>query len=196
MGLGNPGSEYKATRHNVGFRVVQRLAERLGVRTWRSKYSGKLAEAASVDAVLLLPQTYMNDSGESVAACARFFKILVEDMLVVCDDINLPFGKLRFRARGSDGGHNGLKSIILTLNSDDFPRLRVGIGRSGEDAADHVLGTFTKDEEATLPGLIDRAVSGVEVFLESGTQAAIAAVNKFGGVAEAAAETREHATDG
>ncbi|MDQ6767104.1 MAG: aminoacyl-tRNA hydrolase [Candidatus Eremiobacteraeota bacterium] len=181
VGLGNPGRHYERTRHNVGFRVVELLADRHGATAWRSKFNGRFAEAASLDALLLMPQTYMNDSGESVAPCADFFKIPPELLLVVCDDINLPFARLRFRRSGSDGGHNGLKSIIMALNTLDFPRLRVGIGRSGPDAIDHVIGAFNKEEEAELPSIIDRAAEGVETFLRDGPDAAIAAVNAFGG---------------
>jgi PTH1 family peptidyl-tRNA hydrolase len=181
VGLGNPGRGYERTRHNVGFRVLELLAQRHGPLAWRSKWSGKFAEAPPLGAFFLLPQTYMNDSGESVAPCVAFYKIPTERVLVVCDDINLPFGRLRFRRGGSDGGHNGLKSIIFALNTLDFPRLRVGIGRSGQDAIDHVIGAFSKDEEAALPEILARAADGVETFLRSGAEAAIAATNAFGG---------------
>ncbi len=181
VGLGNPGRQYERTRHNVGFRVIELVAQRHGASAWRSKFEGRFAEAASLGAALLLPQTYMNDSGESVAQAASFYKIPPERVLVVCDDINLPFGRLRFRRSGSDGGHNGLKSIILALDSLDFPRLRVGIGRSGPDAIDHVLGMFTKDEERELPDIVARAADGVETFVRDGSDAAISAVNAFGG---------------
>lgn len=181
VGLGNPGRQYERTRHNAGFRVAELLAQRHGAAAWRSKFNGKFAEAPDMGALLLLPQTYMNDSGESVAPCAAYFKIQPENILVVCDDINLPFGRLRFRRSGSDGGHNGLKSIILALNSLEFPRLRIGIGRSGEDAIDHVIGAFSKDEEAALPEIIGRAADGVELFLRDGAAAAIASINAFGG---------------
>jgi PTH1 family peptidyl-tRNA hydrolase len=123
----------------------------------------------------------MNESGESVAACAGFFRFPTQQILIVCDDINLPFGRLRFRRSGSDGGHNGLKSIIATLSSQDFPRLRVGIGRPDEDAIDHVIGSFNKEEEVALPDIVRRAASGVETFLRDGAAAAISAVNAFGG---------------
>jgi peptidyl-tRNA hydrolase, PTH1 family len=181
VGLGNPGRRYEKTRHNVGFRVVERLARRHGAASWRSRFGGRSTELAQLGAIVLLPQTYMNDSGESVGPAAGFYKLPAEQVLVVCDDINLPFGRLRFRRSGSDGGHNGLKSIIFALNSLDFPRLRVGIGRSGPDAIDHVIGAFSPDEEAALPEIIERATDGVETFLREGTAAAIASVNAFGG---------------
>lgn len=180
VGLGNPGKRYERTRHNVGFRVVELLAQRHGLPPWRSKFGGLVTDFAEMRAFLLMPQTFMNDSGESVGAAASFYKIPTERVLVVCDDINLPFGRLRFRRNGSDGGHNGLKSIIFALNSLDFPRLRVGIGRNG-DAIDHVIGAFNGDEEKTLPAIIERAADGVETFLHAGSDAAIASVNAFGG---------------
>jgi len=181
VGLGNPGRQYERTRHNIGFRVVELVAKRHAANAWRSKFDGLFAQAASLDAAFLLPQTYMNDSGESVAQAIAFLKIQIARVLVVCDDINMPFGRLRFRRSGSDGGHNGLKSIVLSLDSLDFPRLRVGIGRSGPDAIDHVLGTFSKDEERELPALLARAADGVDTFLREGADAAIATVNAFGG---------------
>jgi PTH1 family peptidyl-tRNA hydrolase len=180
VGLGNPGKRYERTRHNVGFRVMELLARRHGAPSWRSKFSGLLAECADLRALLLMPQTYMNDSGDSVGPAASFYKIPPERVLVVCDDINLPFGRQRFRRSGSDGGHNGLKSIIFALNSLDFPRLRIGIGRNG-DAVDHVIGSFNADEEAMLQDILARAADGVETFLRDGADAAITSVNAFGG---------------
>lgn len=123
----------------------------------------------------------MNDSGDSIALCATYFHVPVEDILIVCDDINLPFARLRFRRQGSDGGHNGLKSVIAALHSTDFPRLRIGIGRTGLDAIGHVLGTFTPQEVEALPAILARAVAGIEVFAQSGPAAAVALVNAFGG---------------
>jgi len=181
VGLGNPGKRYERTRHNVGFRVLELLATRHGAPGWRSKFEGAFVEVPALGAMLLMPQTYMNDSGESVRPAAAFYKIPPQGLLVVCDDINLPFGRLRFRRSGSDGGHNGLKSIILALDTLDFPRLRIGVGRSGPDAIDHVIGAFTPDEEQALPSILDRAAQGVETFVREGSDAAIAAVNAFGG---------------
>jgi len=180
VGLGNPGKRYERTRHNVGFRVVELVARQHGAPPWRSKFGGFLTEFGEMGALLLMPQTFMNESGESVGPAASFYKVPTERVLVVCDDINLPFGRLRFRRSGSDGGHNGLKSIIFALNSLDFPRLRVGIGRNG-DAIDHVIGPFNIDEEKTLPAIIERAADGVETFLRAGADAATASVNAFGG---------------
>ena len=181
MGLGNPGKQYERTRHNAGFRVVELVGRRCGAAVWRSKFEGKLAEVPSLGALLLKPMTYMNESGDSVALCAAFFKISPEHVLVVCDDINLPLGRLRLRREGSDGGHNGLKSIIAALGNSGFPRLRVGIGRSGPDAIDHVIGEFDRAEETLLGDIIGRAADGVEAFVRDGIDAAIASVNAFGG---------------
>ena len=181
MGLGNPGPQYRRTRHNVGVRAVELLAQQHRVSIWRTKFQGRYADAAALDAVLLLPETFMNDSGESVALCAAYFRFPIEHILIVCDDINLPFARLRFRREGSDGGHNGLKSIIAALHSDQFPRLRIGIGRTGMDAIGHVLGTFNQQEEEALPRTLDRAVAGIEAFARSGPAAAIALVNAYGG---------------
>jgi peptidyl-tRNA hydrolase, PTH1 family len=181
VGLGNPGTRYERTRHNAGFRVVELLAKRHAATAWRSKFSGKFAQVRDLRAALLMPQTFMNESGESVADCAGSLRVPIDRILVVCDDINLPFGRLRFRRSGSDGGHNGLKDIIAALQGQGFPRLRVGIGRNGEDAIDHVIGNFSKTEEAALPEIIERATAGVETFLLEGVDRAIATVNAFGG---------------
>jgi len=137
------------------------------------------------NALLVLPQTFMNDSGASVAPLAHFYKVAPENVLVVCDDIALPFTHLRMRARGSSGGHNGLRSIIDALGTEDFPRLRVGVGRSSPDAIGVVLGAFTPDEERALTEAIDRAIGGIERFLHGGVDAAIALVNADGGVPRA-----------
>jgi peptidyl-tRNA hydrolase, PTH1 family len=181
VGLGNPGPQYRRTRHNIGFRAVESLAQRHGESAWRSKFQGRFLDSHELGAAILLPQTFMNDSGESIALCASFYHLAPSDVLIVYDDINLPFGRLRFRPSGSDGGHNGVKSVIAALHSDEFPRLRIGIGRTGMDAIGHVLGTFTPQEEAALPGICDRAVAGIETFIRSGAAAAVALVNAYGG---------------
>lgn len=181
VGLGNPGRSYARTRHNIGFRVVEALATAHAAPPWRSKFDAKTAQLAGVDAILAMPQTYMNDSGSSVAPLAAFFKVPPQHILVVCDDVNLPFGRLRMRRSGTDGGHNGLKSIIGDLGTIDFPRLRVGVGRREGDLIDHVIGPFDKVEEAGLPDVIARSVAGVETFLDAGVEAAIALVNAAGG---------------
>jgi peptidyl-tRNA hydrolase, PTH1 family len=181
VGLGNPGAQYIRTRHNIGFRVVEEFARRHGVTGWRNKFHARIAHAPAFNAMLVLPQTYMNDSGGSVASVAGFYKVLPSDVLVVCDDIALPFAKLRMRRDGSSGGHNGLKSIIYSLSTEQFPRLRVGVGRSSPDAIGVVLGAFTVAEEKALGEVIDRAVVGIETYVHGSLEAAIALVNADGG---------------
>ncbi len=143
VGLGNPGREYVKTRHNVGFDAVTALAEALGVRLERPKHSALTAEATlcGVRALLMLPQTYMNNSGEAVADAARFYGIAPENVLVFCDDISFEPGRIRIRRAGSHGGHNGLRSIVAHLGSSDFPRVKIGVGQKplGWDLADWVL---------------------------------------------------------
>lgn len=181
VGLGNPGAQYVRTRHNAGFRVVEEFARRHGVTSWRSKFHARIAHVQRFDAMLVLPQTYMNDSGESVGAAAAFYKVLPQSALVVCDDIALPFGVLRMRRDGSSGGHNGLRSIEHVLGTQEYPRLRIGVGRSTPDAIGVVLGAFTSGEEQALVEVIGRAADGVETFLHGGVEAAIAQVNANGG---------------
>jgi peptidyl-tRNA hydrolase, PTH1 family len=181
VGLGNPGVQYARTRHNIGFRVVEEFARRHDASAWRAKFRARIAHAADAQAMLVMPQTYMNDSGESVGLVAGFYKIDPSRVLVVCDDIALPFAVLRMRRGGSSGGHNGLKSIVRVLGTEEFPRLRVGVGRSTPDAIGVVLGAFSAAEEKALGEVIDRAVRGIETFLHGGTEAAIALVNKDGG---------------
>ncbi len=181
VGLGNPGRSYVRTRHNVGFRVIEALAQRHAASAWRTKFDARTTQLPESGAILAMPHTYMNASGESVGPLAAFYKIPVEDIVVVCDDVNLPFGRLRMRRSGSDGGHNGLKSIIEALGSIGFPRLRVGVGRDDGDLIDHVISAFTPEEEAALGEIIDRGVAGVETFLDAGIEAAIALVNAAGG---------------
>jgi PTH1 family peptidyl-tRNA hydrolase len=181
VGLGNPGAQYVRTRHNAGFRVVEAFAKRHEATAWRSKFHARIAHAADCGAMLVLPQTYMNDSGDSVGAISGFYKVAAPHVLVVCDDMALPFATLRMRRGGSSGGHNGLKSIIHVLGSDEFPRLRVGIGRPTHDAIGNVLGAFSSAEEKALGEVIDRAVAGIEKYLHGGIEAAIALVNAAGG---------------
>ena len=174
VGLGNPGREYRDTRHNVGFMVVDEIARRHGI-DWASGPSqivetlvGKRFGAEPL--MLAKPLTYMNNSGESVAGLARYFDVSQDDLLVVVDEAALPFGKLRARARGSAGGHNGLKSIIERLGTNEFSRLRLGVGRGDgrRDLADHVLARFERGEQADLEALIARAADAAEMFAAEG----------------------------
>jgi PTH1 family peptidyl-tRNA hydrolase len=175
VGLGNPGREYERTRHNIGWLVVDEVSRRLG-GSWRSKFSGQLAEARLDDhrLALLKPETFMNDSGRSVGAAARFFKASPESLLVVHDDVDLEPGRLQARAGGGLAGHNGLRSLAQTLGSQDFLRLRIGVGRPGRgdrrSVADYVLSSFDVGDD--LEGLLSRAGDAVETIARQGVEAA------------------------
>ncbi len=174
-GLGNPGREYERTRHNAGWMVLDELARRHG-GSWRSKFSGSLAEVRLADLrlALLKPETYMNDSGRSVGAAVRFFKVEPEQVLVVHDDVDLEAGRLQARAGGGLAGHNGLRSLAQHLGSQDFLRLRIGVGRPGRGdprpVADWVLSPFAPEEDAEA--LIARAADAVETIAQDGLEAA------------------------
>ena len=183
VGLGNPGENYARTRHNVGFRVIDRLAAQLGVKVDRAKFRGLYGQGSymGLKLILLKPQTFMNNSGLSVMDAARFYKLPAERVIVLFDDISLDVGRLRVRADGSAGGHNGIKSIIGALNSQSFPRVKVGVGAKPHpdyDLADWVLSNFTKAEETALGGVIDDAAEAVLELIEHGVQAA---AGKFNG---------------
>ncbi|HXH25014.1 MAG TPA: aminoacyl-tRNA hydrolase [Vicinamibacterales bacterium] len=170
VGLGNPGREYRETRHNVGFMVVDEMAR-------RHQLAWAMAPSHVPDAfvarrygpapyLLAKPLTFMNRSGDAVAGLVRYYGIAPADLLVVLDDVDLPFGRLRARARGSAGTHNGLRSVVDRLGTTDFPRLRLGVGRGDRrrDLADHVLATFEPDERAALEAFIARAADAAEMF--------------------------------
>jgi PTH1 family peptidyl-tRNA hydrolase len=180
VGLGNPGREYASTRHNIGFMIVDELSRRLGMRDSRTRFRALLSEGFdnAQKLVLVKPQTYMNLSGISVREAASWYKTPVEDLLVVADDIDLPFGVLRMRAQGSSGGHNGLKSIIAELGTDEVPRLRIGVGRGRGDATRQVLTRFTVEEETALPEIVDAAVECVLVWERQGIIAAMNHCNR------------------
>ena len=173
VGLGNPGREYRDTRHNVGFMVVDEIARRHGI-DWASGPSqitetliGKRFGAEPL--MLAKPLTYMNNSGDAVAGLVRYFDVRHDDLFVVVDEAALPFGRLRARARGSAGGHNGLKSIIERLGTTEFSRLRLGVGRGDErKLADHVLSIFERSERAELETFITRAADAAEMFAAEG----------------------------
>jgi PTH1 family peptidyl-tRNA hydrolase len=174
-GLGNPGREYARTRHNVGWMVVDELAGRHSA-SWRSKFSGQLADARIDEArvALVKPETYMNDSGRSIAAAARFFKVPVESVLVVHDDVDLEEGRLQARLGGGLAGHNGLRSIASALRSQDFLRLRIGVGRPGRgdrrSVADYVLAPF--EPETDVDALVARSADAVEALVREGLDSA------------------------
>lgn len=169
VGLGNPERVYDETRHNIGFRVVKAFAAKYGADFHRAAHvEGKLAETDKTGEkiLFLLPQTYMNSSGVAVKKCIREFQLNLEDFLVVIDDADLPFGKIRLRDKGSTGGHHGLESISHHLQADDYSRLKIGIGNPNPgDLAPHVLGKFTPEEEAELPRIIDEAIQAIEKWL-------------------------------
>jgi PTH1 family peptidyl-tRNA hydrolase len=172
VGLGNPGDEYRDTRHNVGFMVADTIAKRHALG-WRHRDQVLLAKNFGADAFLVAkPLTYMNRSGDAVAELMRYYGVGPEDLLVVVDEAALPFGRLRARARGSAGGHNGLKSIIERLETTEFARLRLGVGRGDprRDLADHVLTRFESGERADLEAFIARAADAAEMFTVEGIE--------------------------
>jgi PTH1 family peptidyl-tRNA hydrolase len=175
VGLGNVGRKYDQTRHNVGFEVVNLVAERYGDGAAKEKFDGRVMEATIVgERVLLLwPHTFMNCSGESVGPAIEFYKLELADLLVVCDDFNLPLGKLRFRRDGTAGGQNGLADVIRRLGTEGFSRLRLGIGPVPEhwDAVDFVLGRFNASERELIDESIARAADGVECWVSEGIEA-------------------------
>lgn len=183
VGLGNPGTNYAKTRHNVGFRTADLLAKQLGVKIDRVKCKGLtcLTQLAGCKVLLVKPQTYMNNSGQCVLWASEYYKIPPERILVISDDISLPVGKIRVRAEGSAGGHNGLKSIIADLKSQNFPRIKIGVGEKPHpdyDLADWVLSNFTAEEEKLLAPALENAAGAVEEILKNGT---VSAANRFNG---------------
>jgi PTH1 family peptidyl-tRNA hydrolase len=184
VGLGNPGPEYRDTRHNVGFHVIDELARRWSVGSWREMFDALMAKTVSGGAsptpvVLAKPITFMNLSGRAVAGLAGFYKIDPPDVLVVSDDVALPLGRLRTRRGGGDGGHNGLRSISESLGTQAFPRVRVGVGRGAEDRdlAGHVLGRFLSAERDTISAAVLRAADASELFVAEGIERVMNAFN-------------------
>jgi len=187
VGLGNPGPEYRDTRHNVGFLVADELARRWRLSdAWREKFEALHVRTTVADEAVIVakPLTFMNLSGQAVAGLAGFYKIDPADVLVVTDDVALPLGRLRARPEGSAGGHNGLKSIIQHFGTPAFPRLRVGIGRGDDvtkgqsrDLADHVLGRFEAGERETVSAAVLRAADAAERFLAEGIERVMSAFN-------------------
>ncbi len=181
VGLGNPGTKYEGTRHNIGFEAVDRIASAGSGAKFAAKFDGLLAEA-EIDfkrVLLLKPQTFMNLSGRSVAQAARFYKIPLTDILVICDDLTLPLGKLRIRAGGSDGGQKGLRDIAAHLGTDEYPRLRIGIGERGPiEAADFVLSRFRSAEVPVVDDALILTAQAVAVWTSQGLPAAM---NRFNG---------------
>lgn len=181
VGLGNPEKKYTLTRHNSGFLCVDELAERHGFKINKLKFKSVYADTviAGHRVIVLKPQTYMNNSGEAVKEAASFYKIPPEKIIIIFDDISLDVGLLRIKRKGSDGGHNGIKSIISHLGSSDFPRIKLGVGKKPHpdyDLADWVLSEFKKDEAKPLKQAIDNACDALEIILDGNIDEAM---NKF-----------------
>lgn len=182
VGLGNPGREYEHTRHNAGFDAIDILAEKLGTDVKEKKHRGLCGKGmiGGEKVILLKPQTYMNLSGESVRAAADFYKIDAEHMIVLYDDIDLDVGKLRVRAKGSAGGHNGIKNIIAHMGTQEFPRVRIGVGAKPDrmDLADYVLGRFSQVERSVMEDAFEEAAEAAIAVVEDGIDAAMNRFNR------------------
>lgn len=181
IGLGNPGKKYEKTRHNIGFMILDELNDRYSGKFKRENNNYLLAKVfiQSIPSFLIKPITFMNNSGLAVKQFIRYYKIEgFSNLLIVLDDINLPFGTIRLRDRGSSGGQKGLQSIIDTLNIEDVPRLRIGVGNSFENTIDHVLSSFSRKERKILPEIIDFAANAVETFILNGIASAMNSFNR------------------
>ncbi len=179
-GLGNPGTKYASTRHNVGFDVMDVLANKFGIKLNKIKFKGLVGEGtwAGKKIVLIKPSTYMNLSGESIRPLMEFYKLKPEELFVVVDDVDIEFGTIRLKKKGSAGTHNGLKSIIFHLETEEFPRLKIGIGQKPEhyDLADFVLSKFSKSERQIIDKAIIKAADAVDEFIVNGIDSAM---NKY-----------------
>jgi len=199
LGLGNPGEEYRDTRHNVGFRVVEALALAAGASFGRKRFESLVAEAqlGSGKVLLCKPQTYMNESGRAARAVRDFFGLEAAALLVVCDDFNLETGRLRARRGGSSGGHHGLESVSRELGTEEFPRLRLGIGAAAGEAVGYVLGRFRAEEREPVDRAVERAAEAVRCWADQGIAACM---NRFnappasGGAGEADGDSAEEGT--
>jgi PTH1 family peptidyl-tRNA hydrolase len=192
VGLGNPGSRYRGTRHNVGWEVLERLARKHGIAIeedtgWAEVGRGDIGPHR---VVLARPMTYVNASGMAVQDLRRRYRVKPSDLFLIVDDLDLPLGRLRLRQKGTAGGHNGLRSVIEALGTDGFPRMRVGIGRppGKTDAADHVLARFSAEERQMLNDALDRAVEALEVAIVDGVDVAM---NRFNAKLQAGVKTQE-----
>ncbi len=182
VGLGNPGNKYRGTRHNVGFDTIDCLAQRNNTKVSKIKFKSIYGETqiGNEKVLLVKPQTYMNKSGESVIDICNFFKLPPEKIIVVLDDIDISFGSLRIRAKGSAGSHNGMKSIIYQLQSDTIPRVKIGVGKptEGQDLADYVLSGFNKEERVTIDDTIEKAAKAVEKIIADSINTAMNEYNR------------------
>ncbi len=193
VGLGNPGARYRDTPHNLGFATIDEVAKRHAVTDWETAPHGVDALVAHwrvASTRLVKPLTYMNLSGGAVVSLAQFYKVDVADLLIVVDDVNLEMGRLRARRSGSAGGHNGLKSIIASLGTDAFPRLRIGVGRGDErrNLSDHVTGKIDASERPVLDEATGRAADAIEMFI---TEGIVAVMNRFNRKDDKAIESEE-----
>jgi PTH1 family peptidyl-tRNA hydrolase len=181
VGLGNPGIQYEKTRHNVGFEVLELMAAKYKISVSRIKFRGVYGEGTINDekVILLKPQTYMNLSGESVGEVSKFYKIPKENIIVIYDDMSLDVGRVRIRPKGSAGGHNGIKSIIAHLSSEEFPRIKIGVGQPKGDWVNHVLGKFSREEQEKLQKTYEAVLSTVESIIEDGVDTAMNKFNSF-----------------
>lgn len=179
VGLGNPGREYENTRHNVGFIAIDYLAEQIGIKLSKIKFKGVYGEGfiGSEKCILLKPQTFMNLSGQSVREAAEFYKIEPQNIIVLYDDVNLEVGKVRIRPSGSAGGHNGMKNIIYLLNTDEFPRVRFGVGAPEHDLVDHVLGRFSEEDGKSVTSAIKKTEDILSVIFKMGVGEAMSRFN-------------------
>ncbi|MGH4121835.1 MAG: aminoacyl-tRNA hydrolase [Clostridium sp.] len=181
IGLGNPGDEYKHTRHNVGFDVIDLMAEKYNISVSRVKFKGVYGEIniSSQKVILLKPSTYMNLSGESAQQAASFYKIPSENIIIVYDDISLDVGKLRIRSKGSAGGHNGIKSIIASMASDVFPRIKIGVGQPEKSRVSYVLGRFGSEDRILVEKTFEASIKAVETIIAKGSTEAMNEFNGF-----------------
>lgn len=181
VGLGNPGDEYKHTRHNVGFDMIDLLSEKYNINVNRLKFKGMYGEGTieKQKVILLKPATYMNLSGDSIIEVVNFYKIPKDNVIVLYDDISLEVGRLRIRAEGSAGGHNGIKSIISRLGTESFKRVRFGVGKAEGNLVSHVLGKFSKEDREILDKVFEIGVEAVETIIDKGMAQAM---NKYNGI--------------
>ena len=189
-GLGNPGKEFEKTRHNMGFNVIDYIAYRYNIDINKSKFKGQIGEGyiEGEKVILLKPQTFMNLSGESILEAVQFYKVDMDKLIVVYDDVSFPLGRLRVRPSGSDGGHNGMKSIIYLLGRDDFPRVRVGIGAPEFDMVDYVIGKFKDDEKGIVDDMAKVASDAVVAIM---TRDVTSAMNEYNGYKYDLEESKE-----
>ena len=181
VGLGNPGTEYQNTRHNIGFNAINFIANKYNINVNREKFKGMCGEGFinGEKVILFKPLTYMNLSGDAVKLLLDFYKLDMKDVLVIYDDISLEVGKLRIREKGSAGGHNGIKNIILNTGTDVFGRIKIGVGQPKGDLVNHVLGKFPKEDTEVLNKILEIVVSATELIVKNDAKEAM---NKFNGI--------------